>query len=64
MGGFIVVYGLFWQNIDLIVLVSSYPAVIDPNSFDLVLLALSEGVKDLDHLSISIHLTLHSRMVV
>ena len=30
------IYGLLWQNIDLIRLVSSFLAVIDPNSFDLV----------------------------
>ena len=30
-------YGLLWQNIDLIVLGSSFLAVIDPNSFGLVL---------------------------
>ena len=29
-------YGLLWQNIDLIGLVSSFLAVIDPNSFGLV----------------------------
>ena len=33
---FIVVYGLLWQNVDLIGLVSSFLAVIDPNSFGLV----------------------------
>ena len=32
-----VFYGLLWQNIDLIGLVSSFLAVIDPNSFGLVL---------------------------
>ena len=31
-----VLYGLLWQNIDLIGLVSSFLAVIDPNSFGLV----------------------------
>ena len=30
-------YGLLWQNIDLIVFVSSLLAVIDPNSFGLIL---------------------------
>ena len=36
-GDFIVFYGLLWQNIDLIVFVSSLLAVIDPNSFGLIL---------------------------
>ena len=35
-GYIIVFYGLSWQNIDLIGLVSSFLAVIDPNSFVLV----------------------------
>ena len=33
---YMVFYGLTWQNIDLIGLVSSFLAVIDPNSFGLV----------------------------
>ena len=37
-GHIIVFYGRSWQNIDLIGLVSSFLAVIDPNSFGLVLL--------------------------
>ena len=32
------VYGLLWENIDLIELVSFFLAVIDPNSFGLVFL--------------------------
>ena len=35
-GHFTVFYGLSWQNIDLIGLVSSFLAVIDPNIFGLV----------------------------
>ena len=35
-GHFIAFYGLLWQNIDLIGLLSSFLAVIDPNSFGLV----------------------------
>ena len=31
------VYGLLWENIDLIELVSFFLAVIDPNSFGLVI---------------------------
>ena len=36
-GHIIVFYGLSWQNIDLIGLVPSFLAVIDPNSFGLVI---------------------------
>ena len=35
-GHIIVFYGRSWQNVDLIGLVSSFLAVIDPNSFGLV----------------------------
>ena len=35
-GHIIVFYGRSWQNIDLIGLISSFLAVIDPNSFGLV----------------------------
>ena len=35
-GHFIVFYSLSWQNVDLIGLVLSFLAVIDPNSFGLV----------------------------
>ena len=35
-GHFIVFYGHSWQNIDLIELVSSFLAVIDPNLFGLI----------------------------
>ena len=38
-------YGLAWQNIDLIGLVSSFLAVIDPSSFDLVVLVIVVGVE-------------------
>ena len=39
-GDFIVFYGLLWQNIDLIGLVSSFLAAINPKSFGLVLMPL------------------------
>ena len=38
----IVFYGLSWQNIDLSGLVLSFLAVIDPNSFGLVLFKISK----------------------
>ena len=41
-GHIIVFYGLSMQNIELIGLVSSFLAVIDPNSFGLVLIKLAK----------------------
>ena len=42
-GHFIRLYGLSWQSIDLIGLASSFLAVIDPNSFGLVIEKLNQN---------------------
>ena len=54
-----VVFGILWQNIDFIGLVSFFLSIIDPNSFGLVY--LSQGGENGSILSAKMSANLHSR---